>query len=171
MPAASLKQLTLVRHAKSSWGNPDLNDFDRPLNKRGQQDAPLMGHRLKQRNFAPDLLLASPACRARLTAEALADQLNLDNKLVAYNPHIYQATVSELVAMLCAIADDQQNVLLVGHNPGITDLANYLVGGRLENIPTCGIFSVELQIQSWQQLAPAAARLLFYDYPKRIAEP
>ncbi len=171
MPASNLKQLTLVRHATSSLGNPDLKDFDRPLNKRGQQDAPLMGQRLKERNFSPDLLLASPACRSRMTAEALADQLNLDNGQLTYNAHIYQANSSELVALLRTIADEQQNVLLVGHNPGITDLANYLVGGRLENIPTCGVFSVELQIQSWQQLDPAAARLLFYDYPKRIAEP
>ncbi len=171
MPTSSLKQLTLVRHAKSNWENPDLNDFDRPLNKRGQQDAPLMGRRLKERNLTPDLLLASPAYRARLTAEVLAKQLNLDNTQLAYNEHIYQGTVSRLIALLRTIADDQQNVLLVGHNPGITDLANYLVGGRLDNIPTCGVFSVELPIQSWQQLDRATARLLFYDYPKRIAEP
>jgi len=167
----SIKRLTLLRHAKSSWENPDLNDFDRPLNKRGERDAPLMGRRLKERGFAPDLLLVSPARRARLTGEAIADQLKLDNRQLTFNEHIYLATVSELLVLLRSIADSHQNVLLIGHNPGITDLANYLVDGRLENIPTCGIFSVELQIQSWQQLDRAAARLLFYDYPKRIAEP
>ncbi len=171
MTTTNHKRLTLLRHAKSSWENPDLNDFDRPLNKRGQRDASLIGRRLKERNYTPDLLLVSPARRARLTAEAIADQLNFDNRELTFDEHIYMATVTELLALLRTIANNQQNVLLVGHNPGITDLANYLVGGRLENIPTCGIFSVELQAQSWQQLDRAAARLLFYDDPKRIIEP
>ena len=171
MTANNLKRLTLLRHAKSSWDNPDLNDFERPLNKRGQRDAPLMGNYLAGQGDLFDLILVSPAIRARMTAEAIAEQLAIDNECLTFYEHIYQATVSELVALLRTIAEDQQNVLLVGHNPGITDLANYLVDGRLENIPTCGIFSVELQVQSWQQLDRGATRLLFYNYPKGIAEP
>jgi phosphohistidine phosphatase len=171
MTANNLKRLTLLRHAKSSWENPDLNDFERPLNKRGQRDASLMGRYLAERGVRFDLLLVSPATRARMTAEAIAEQLKIDRDRLTFNEHIYQATLSELVALLQTIADDRQNVLLVGHNPGITDLANFLVAGRLENIPTCGAFSVELQVHSWKQLDRGAARLLFYDYPKGITEP
>ena len=171
MTSNNLKHLTLLRHAKSSWDNPDLNDFERPLNKRGQRDAPLMGSYLAGQGVSFDLFLVSPATRARMTAEAIAEQLTIDSECLTFNKKIYQATVGELVALLRTIAEDRQNVLLVGHNPGITDLANYLVDGRLENIPTCGVFSVDLQVPSWQQLGRGAARLLFYDYPKGIAEP
>lgn len=164
------KRLTLVRHAKSSWSNPDLIDFERPLNKRGQRDAPLMGRYLAGKDLHFDLLLVSPAIRARMTAEALAEQLEIDPARLTVNKGIYQATVSELVELLRSIADIHKNVLLLGHNPAITDLANYLVDGRLENIPTCGIFSVELQVPSWRQLDRAAAKLLFYDFPKNIIE-
>jgi phosphohistidine phosphatase len=170
MTAKNLKRLTLLRHAKSSWDNPGLGDFERPLNKRGQRDAPLMGRYLADQGILFDLLMVSPATRARMTAEVIAEQLEIDRERLTFNGQIYQATVNELVALLRTIADDQQNVLLVGHNPGITDLANFLVDGQLENIPTCGLFSVELPIQSWQQLDRASARLLFYDYPKKIAK-
>jgi phosphohistidine phosphatase len=162
-----VKCLTLLRHAKSSWDDPELSDSDRPLNKRGRRDAPLMGRRLAERSFQPDLLLVSPACRARLTAEAVAGQLAIDGDSLTFDERIYEATVDELVGLVRSIAEDRRNVLLVGHNPGITDMANYLIGGRLENIPTCGVFSVELEIPSWRQLDRGCARLLFYDYPPK----
>lgn len=167
---ARTKRLTLLRHAKSSWHEPDLSDFDRPLNRRGQRDAPLMGQRLAEKGFAPDLLLVSPALRARLTAEAIAKQLMIDKNRLSFDESIYLAKVHELIILLRAIAEDQQNVLLVGHNPGITDLANYLIGGRIENVPTCGVFSVVLQVPRWDQLKRASARLLYYDYPKKAVE-
>lgn len=170
MTTQNHKRLTLVRHAKSSWSNPDLFDFDRPLNKRGMKDAPMMGRYLADQGFLFDLLLVSPAIRARMTAEALVDQLDIDHEQLTFNPDIYQATVRDLLELLWDIADIHKNVLLIGHNPGITDLANFLVAGRLENIPTCGIFSVELQVPSWKQLDRAATKLLFYDFPKNIIE-
>ncbi len=165
-----MKRLTLLRHAKSSGKEPDQNDFDRPLNSRGRHDAPLMGRRLAGRGLQPDLLLASPALRSRLTAAAVAKQLAIDAGCLTFDERIYLATVRELLGLVRAIAEDRQNVLLVGHNPGITDLANYLVGGQLENLPTCGLFSVELQVSTWRQLDRAGSRLVFYDYPKRNAE-
>ncbi len=165
-----MKRLTLVRHAKSSWRNPDLPDFERPLNNRGEQDAPLMGRRLAERNLAPDLLLVSPARRTRLTAEAIAEQLAVATTRITFDERIYLATAGELIKLLQAIDEERRDVLLVGHNPGITDLANYLVGGRLENVPTCGIFSVELPLTSWRHLERAAGTLLFYDYPKKAKQ-
>lgn len=165
-----MKRLTLVRHAKSSWRNPDLPDFERPLNHRGERDAPHMGRRLAERGLAPELLLASPARRTRLTAEAIAEQLAVDMARITFDERIYLATAGELIKLLQAIDEELLDVLLVGHNPGITDLANYLVGGRLENVPTCGVLSVELPFTSWRHLERAAGTLLFYDYPKKQTE-
>jgi phosphohistidine phosphatase len=164
------KCLTLLRHGKSSWRDPDLNDLDRPLNKRGQRDAPMMAHRLAERGFQPDLLLVSPALRARLTIEALTGHIPVDPGLVTFDERIYLATVDGLVDLVRTLPDDRENVLLVGHNPGMTDLANFLVGGTLENIPTCGVFSVELQVPSWREIDREGARLVFYDYPKKSAK-
>ena len=165
-----MKRLTLIRHAKSSWRNPELPDFERPLNHRGEQDAPRMGRRLADRGLVPDLLLVSPARRTRLTAEAIAEQLAVDSGRITFDERIYLATVGELVALLRTIDEKLGNVLLVGHNPGITDLANYLVGGRLENVPTCGVFSVELPIPGWRDLERAAGTLVYYDYPKKRSD-
>lgn len=161
------KRLTLLRHAKSSWCDPDLADFDRPLNKRGRHDAPIMAKRLAKRGLRPDLLLTSPALRARLTVEAVAEQLAIAADCLSFDAGIYQADLSQLLALLQNLAEDRQDVLLVGHNPGLTDLINYLVGSQLENLPTCGAYSVELQIPDWQKLTAGCARTLFYDYPKK----
>jgi CYTH domain-containing protein/phosphohistidine phosphatase SixA len=165
-----MKRLTLLRHAKSSWSDPDLDDFDRPLNKRGQRDAPKMGRRLAERGFLPDAVLSSPARRVRLTVEAVAAQIDIDPTIVRYDRRIYLATDHQLLDLVRAIPENLENVLLVGHNPGITDLANYLVGGSLENIPTCAVFGVDLQVSSWRQVNRAGARLLFYDFPKKNDE-
>ncbi|APG28978.1 hypothetical protein A7E78_02145 [Syntrophotalea acetylenivorans] len=165
------KRLTLLRHAKSSWRDPDLTDFDRPLNKRGQRDAPMMGRRLAKRGFAPDLFLVSPALRTRLTAEIIAEQLEVDIGKLSFDHGIYLAGAHELINLLRCIDEQLQDVLLIGHNPGITDLANYLVGACIENVPTCGVFSVSLPITSWRDLEGTAGNLLFYDYPKKHIEP
>lgn len=161
-----MKTLTLLRHAKSSWSDRDQSDFDRPLNKRGKRDAPLMGRRLAERGLQPDLLLASPARRARLTVDAVAGELAVDTSRIIYDERLYLATLEALVTVVRSVAAELQHVMLVGHNPGLTELANYLVDGRLRNIPTSGAFSVELPIPTWQQLERGSASLLFYDYPK-----
>ncbi len=161
-----MNRLTLLRHAKSSWNDPGLADFDRPLNKRGRRDAPMMGKRLAERNVQPDLVLCSPALRARLTAEAVIGELAGNPKWLLFDPHLYLAELSQLVSLLRGIARDRHDVLLIGHNPGLTDLANYLVDGHIANLPTCALFSVELTASDWSRLDRCQARTLFYDYPK-----
>lgn len=168
---SNIKRLTLLRHGKSSWRDPDLTDFERPLNKRGRRDAPIMGQSLAKRDFAPDLVLVSPALRARLTSEIIAEQLGIEKSKLSFDRNIYMASLEELIDLLRSIDEQSQDVLLIGHNPGITDLANYLVDGCIENVPTCGVFSVALPITNWQNLERAAGTLLFYDYPKKQIEP
>ncbi len=165
------KRLTLLRHGKSSWRDPDLADFDRPLNKRGKRDAPMMGQRLAKIGYAPDLVLVSPALRTRLTARIIAEQLGVDQRKLSFDHGIYLADVHELISLLRSIEEQWKDVLLIGHNPGITDLANYLVDGCIENVPTCGIFSVTLPISHWRDLEETTGGLLFYDYPKKQIDP
>jgi len=162
------KRLLICRHAKSSWRDVDLNDFDRPLNKRGERDAPEMGRRLARRGIRPDLIMASPAARALATALHYADQLGVPPERVQRNPPQYAATVKSLLNLLRTVDPKVNTLLLVGHNPESTDLANVLIGrSAIDNIPTSGIVALEWPLASWEDLAPGTGTLLFFDYPKK----
>lgn len=160
--------LTLVRHAKSSWKDPALNDFDRPLNKRGASDAPLMGKRLASGGYWPDLIVASPARRARDTARLIAGELARgDEPQIFYDPTLYGADESELFEVARRFDDALFEIMLVGHNPGLTELANDLAACGIENIVTGGVVGLEFSVSSWRQITAQCGRMLFYDYPKR----
>ena len=143
-----------------------MSDSERPLNKRGQRDAPEMGKRLKHRGIRPDLIMASPAVRARTTAEIYAFQLDYPLEKLRINPGQYAATVPSLLALLHTVEPQFATVMMVGHNPEFTALANVLGGLHLENIPTCGIVALEFSIASWQALDAGNGILLFFDFPK-----
>lgn len=166
-----MKRLTLVRHAKSSWKDVELADFDRPLNKRGKGDAPRMGERLARRGLHPDLLLSSPARRARQTAEAIAAQLRLDPTVLRFSAPIYEADPEALLELIRGCEERWQHLLLVGHNPGLTELGNLLADCGIDNLPTCALLVIDFEVSSWRQVAPGAGALLLYDYPKNPAEP
>lgn len=163
------KQLFICRHAKSSWSDASLRDFDRPLNKRGERDAPEMGRRLAQRGIHPDLIMASPAVRALQTAHHYAAQLACSPDRLLANSLQYAATARQLVALLQGTAPEVHTLLLVGHNPESTELANLLGGLNIDNIPTSGIVGLSFALSSWQELAPGTGKLLFYDFPKQRA--
>ncbi len=161
-----MKVLYLVRHAKSSWDYPELSDFDRPLNKRGKRDSPEMGRRLAEKGILPDLMLTSPANRALTTCKNIAEEINYPIKEIAADQNIYHAGVESLLKVVQQ-ADDKHNfIMLFGHNPGFTDFANSLAGTSIYNIPTCGIFACQFQIDKWNDVALGNAEFLFYDYPK-----
>jgi len=164
-----MKRLTLIRHAKSHWDQPELSDFDRPLNKRGEQDAPLIGDRLAVRGLSPQLILSSPAKRAIDTARLIAQALTYPKKKILEEPGIYEANVDELVALLWQVAPKINDLMMVGHNPGLHQLTHYLTGQRLEKFPTCGVFSVEFDLEQWADIRPGSAQLDFFDYPKNTA--
>ncbi|MHB8763516.1 MAG: SixA phosphatase family protein [Deferrisomatales bacterium] len=161
-----MKRLTLVRHAKSSWADGSLTDFDRPLNGRGKRDAPEIGRRLAARGVAPDAVVTSPAVRARKTARKLAAELGFPPGEIREAPEIYDAELETLVALVRGLDDAWDRVLLVGHNPGFTDLANWLTGGALANLPTCGALGVELGVEAWGELRAGGGTPAFYDTPK-----
>ena len=161
-----MKRLYLIRHAKSSWDDPDLADFERPLNKRGKEEAPAMGKRLKKSKVQPDLILSSPAKRALKTTKIIAKELDFPKKQTVTDEAIYEAGVSALLNVIRNIDDAFQQVLLCGHNPGLTDLAQYLTNVRIDNIPTCGVFCIDFDLQSWKKVTEGKGIFVFFDYPK-----
>lgn len=165
-----MKRLTLIRHAKSSWADPGMADFDRPLNERGQRDAPMMGQRLAQRQMQPDLLLSSPANRALTTARTIAAEIGYPVEHIATEPRIYEAEVSHLVDVVQQLDDRYRHVFLFGHNPGFTELSYYLSNHRVDNIPTCGVFCIDFDFDAWAEVAPGSGGLVFFDYPKKQAD-
>jgi phosphohistidine phosphatase len=161
-----MKRLVLMRHAKSSWVQTDLPDFDRPLNSRGKHDAPLMAKRLRELLEKPDLILTSPAERAVKTVRAIAAEVGFNKKDIVKNSDIYLADSVELLKVLQGIDDSIARVLLCGHNPGLTNLCNFLANVQIENIPTCGVVCLSLAADSWADLKQGCGTLVYFDYPK-----
>lgn len=164
-----MKKLFIVRHAKSSWSNPDLEDFDRPLNKRGKKAAKEMGKRLALRNNFPDSMITSPAKRAAATAKLIAEEISFSSKKIVSEPTFYEASVSDFMSVLKDVDDNINRLMIFSHNPGLTDLTNYLTGADIYNIPTCGIAEIDFDIISWKNLDQNSGRLVSFDYPKKIS--
>jgi phosphohistidine phosphatase len=164
-----MKTLYLVRHAKSSWKYPELDDFERPLNKRGRKSAPLMGTVLKKLKVAPDIIISSPANRAAMTARIIADRIDYPPEKIRYSESIYESSANVLIHFIEHIDDDVDKVMVVGHNPATTDLANYFGGKPIRNIPTCGVFCVDLDISSWAKIFEHCGKLNFFEFPKKHA--
>jgi phosphohistidine phosphatase len=160
-------RLTLLRHGKSSWDDPELEDLERPLAPRGLRDVPEMGRRLAKRGELPGLILSSPALRALSTARAIAREIGYREDGIRQEPALYMASPLEILATLQRLGDPPQHLMVVGHNPGLTELANMLDEFHLDNLPTAAILSVEFDASDWGRIEPASARLLWFDYPKK----
>lgn len=162
-----MKILYLVRHAKSSWNDPELDDFDRPLNERGLKNAPEMGKRLKRKRVRPDLILSSPAVRAFSTAQIMAKELGYPLPEIEEIPALYHASENSILKTIQTTEEHVDTLMVFGHNPGITYLANMLCKTyRVENIPTAGVFAVNFRVLSWKDAQPDNCELIFFDYPK-----
>lgn len=166
-----MKRLFLVRHAKSSWSQPGQDDFDRPLNKRGQKDGPEMARRLGAAAVRPDLIVASPARRAKKTARCMADGTGYDPAKIRYVDDLYLGSLSVHLQLLAALFDEADTLLLVGHNETLTRLAEYLSGKDLGNIPTCGIVGLEYADDFGFTTIAGMGRLLFFWFPKDREQP
>jgi phosphohistidine phosphatase len=149
-----MKTLLLLRHAKSSWKQPELADHDRPLNKRGQRDAPRMGRLLKKENLTPDLIVSSTAKRAHDTAEVVAETSGYEDE-VDFRPELYMAEPETYLGLLKSLSDDYQSVMLVGHNPGLEELLELLTG-ESETLPTAALAEIQLPLQRWKDLSSRA---------------
>jgi len=156
-----------VRHAKSSWEDGTVTDFDRPLDERGRRDAPLMAKRLLGKNTAIDYLLSSPAKRARKTAGYFQKVYGLDDTRVVFRQSLYHPAYSAFIESIESVPDDFHHIAIFAHNPGITDFANSLTAAvRIDNMPTCGVFGITLQIKHWKDFSTAEPEFWFFDAPK-----
>lgn len=164
-----MKTLTLVRHAKSSWKDNSLADRDRPLNKRGERDAPDMGRRIAEAGIRPSLIVSSPAVRAWTTAKAVAKEIGYPSEFLQRDRDLYLGSLSDILDVVVAQDNGFNSLMLFGHNPGFTDFANYLVPGLTNNVPTAGVVSVNIDQDDWNLDEQPAAELVLYDFPKKRA--
>ena len=160
------RNLVLVRHAKSSWDHVGMPDFDRPLNRRGLNNAPEMGRRLADSNFSTDIIISSPANRAITTAELIAEEIGYDKKRIRQKAEIYEAGLNALIYIVNSLEDNNNNVMLVGHNPGFTYLCNYLCNAQLDNMPTCSMAHINFDVEIWKSIAEHSGELIEFDFPK-----
>lgn len=163
-----MKTLIVVRHAKSSWDDPELSDFKRPLNDRGERDAPKMAKRLKEKNFAINTVVSSPAVRALATCHVFVDVLGFPKKQVQEIRGLYHAGDEMILGVVKGLTDNNQDVaMLFGHNPGLTQFVNNLVDEDIDNIPTTGIVCCKLKIERWRDAKWGCGEMEFFDWPKK----
>ena len=145
-----MKTLLVLRHAKSSWNDPALDDHERPLNKRGRRDAPRMGALVREYGLIPDLVISSDAVRARLTAEAVAEAARYAGEILL-DPHLYLACPADILSLLPTVRENPETVMIVGHNPGLETLVEQLTGER-QDLPTAALAQIDLPIDQWRDL-------------------
>jgi phosphohistidine phosphatase len=163
-----MRVLYLLRHAKSSWGDPSLADFDRPLNERGRGATPLVAGFMRERGIRPGLVDTTPAVRARQTAELVAAAAGLDAP-VSFDERIYEAHPLDLLKVVREADESAAELLLVGHNPGLEELIERLTGER-ERLPTAALVRVELQVEGWPQVEEGCGSLAWVVTPRGLLE-
>ncbi len=162
-----MKTLTLVRHAKSSWKDPGLPDHRRPLNKRGRRDAPMMGRRLTEQGSPVELIVSSSAARAVETAEAIAEELGYPWDEIVTDDDLYHADAAEMITVVERQDDWIDHLMLIGHNPGLTELTNTLSQLGIDNVPTCGVVVLTYDVGCWGEIADTEPVHVAFDYPKK----
>jgi phosphohistidine phosphatase len=164
-----MRTLTLLRHAKSSWSNHSLADHERPLNGRGERDAPIMGKRILEAGIRPSLIVSSPAIRAWTTARIVANEISYPTEFMHRESELYLASLNTLIDVVAKQDEGFHSIMLVGHNPGLTEFANYLCPGITNNLPTCGVVSVAFDSETWDLRGDGSVSLATYDFPKNQA--
>lgn len=165
-----MKYLYLIRHAKSSWADLSLADYDRPLNKRGKEATIEMANRLNVAGISFDLMISSPAKRARATARRIAKHIGYPRKDIVYYNSLYLTDIAEYSELAKAHLNQLDSIALVGHNETITAYAEHLTGEDIVNIPTTGIACIKLK-SSKDTVKRRGGELLFFDYPKNLTSP
>lgn len=159
-----MKTILLMRHAKSSWDDPSLADFDRPLNNRGLKAAPFMARLLKEKGLKPDILVTSPAARASATAEIVSKKLRAKLETDA---RIYEASLERLRDVAVEFTDEARSAMLVGHNPGMEAFLRYLTG-EVQPMPTAAVAVIETNVDEWIKLSEKCGRLVEIYRPREL---
>jgi phosphohistidine phosphatase len=163
-----MKTLLLLRHAKSSWDQPSLPDFDRPLAERGKRDAPRMGKALRERGPHPELIISSPATRTRATIKAIAASARFEAE-IQFEESVYGASSAELIKLIRKLPQEKASAMIVGHNPGLEDLVSRLTG-RPERMPTAALACIEFEIERWEDVEDGEAKLAWLLTPKQLGD-
>ena len=161
-----MKKLVIVRHAKSSWSSDGLADHERPLNSRGRHDAPMMARRLRERGLQPDLIVASTACRAMQTAALFAEALDYDEGRIEAQSLLYAASPAAWLDCVAALSDAVGTVIVIGHNPEVTELANALTPVNVDDLPTCAVLELTYEAKDWSAIAAQEPQHWHLDFPK-----
>ena len=161
-----MKELILIRHAKSSWSNPLLEDFERPLNKRGAKNAPFMAKILKQKEVNPDLIISSPSKRTKDTLDFFIKEFDYKGEII-FEESIYEAPYINILKVIKNIDDKHKTIFLFGHNPGFNDLTDFLLGRFEDNIPTCGVLKINFDTNYWKNISKDNSKLIFFNFPKK----
>ena len=162
-----MKTVYLVRHAKSSWSYHSLRDSERPLNDRGLRDAPFMAKLLRKKGVKPDALLSSPAVRALTTATFFKNELDIEGEDILIKDEIYEALSSTIVSLIQKLPEDLDTIMLFGHNPTFTSVANIFSKKYINNMPTCSIARIDADVPNWLEFKEGKAKLTEFHFPKQ----
>ncbi len=160
-----MKNLYLIRHAKSDWSDESKSDFDRGLNKRGEKAIPIMASALKEKKVMPDLILCSSAKRTKLTAQGLANKISYSGE-IRYIDALYMSEPETLYKHIKDTDNTVKTLFVVGHNPETTEFSNMMSDNYIDNVPTLGIVALQLPIQDWKTFKIGEGSMQFFIYPK-----
>jgi len=163
-----MKRLYVMRHAKSSWDDASLADYDRPLNERGLETAPMMGRLIRARGYIPDVVLSSPAKRAKKTAKLSTEAAKITSSIL-FDEQIYEASPQTLIKVLAGLDDHARSAMVVGHNPGMEGLIRLLTGD-MATMPTAAFAIIDLDIEKWSDIDYETGRLVELLRPKEVAD-
>ena len=156
-----MKQLLIVRHAKSSWDDFNISDHERPILEKGKRKTIAVANQLKQKNIKPDLIISSTAVRAKETAMILANELEVPEDKIIYNKHIYHAYDDEVLSELYGLDNNINTVMVVGHNPTLTDIVNHFSKKIIDNLPTSAVASITFKTDKWENTGNCKHKLNF----------
>lgn len=163
----NIKTLYLIRHAKSDWNEEDASDFERGLNTRGFKDLNMMGSYISLRNIKPDLILSSSALRAQLTADKLSEKIGYKGK-THYMKELYLVCPETLLDTIRLQDNQYDHIFLIGHNPELTEFANFLTKDHFGKLPTLGIVTINIDIKSWEDIEEGKGEVDSFVYPKQF---
>lgn len=163
---AGEKTLFIVRHGKSTWDYPGVADIDRPLKDKGISDAYEMAKRIAVKNICPDSIISSPAARALHTAIIFSRVFDFPADEIIINQDLYLAEIQEIMSVITATDDSRKSLMIFGHNPGFTDLADYLSTLNIENVPTTGLVQLKFKTESWKGISKKSLTGEFFDFPQ-----
>ena len=161
-----MKSLIIVRHCKSSWADLSLSDFDRPLNKRGNIDGELMSNYLREKEKKIDKLILSTSKRTRLTSKYFTEKIHFDS--ISYLDELYHANYSDIINIISKVENNFNSVMVIGHNPGLTELINQYTIMNIYNLPTTGVVKVEFKGDKWERITENKGIIIYKKFPKEL---